>query len=418
MSIKVIISNGSYKFHLSVLASELAAREMLEIFITAGYPKKSLFKYLNKFSHKSFVARLIDRRENIPDSKIRSFLSTELFFKTGDIFFAKYSTLIQQLIHSLGFKFYQFLVLFEILKSNAEIYHYRNCYGGFSVKLAKYKGMISICDHSIAHPALISYFIKNKGAWPPIANDEQLTQSMSVLEKNMFSDLSNKDHIIVNSDFVKATLQRLGMHESKIHVVYLGVDDAFLSSVEEKDNSTITNTILYAGGWQKRKGVYDLLEAIDHSDFDCKLEIAGGADEELIADKKMKSFLASDKVEWHGIVPRKQLARLMSKHKIFIFPSYCEGSARVIFEAMAAGLFIITTKNSGSIVEDGIHGLIVEPGNPNSLKNAIKYAINNPDLVSRVGIKNSELIKQKYTQDKYCDNILNIYQSIRSLSKE
>ena len=46
----------------------------------------------------------------------------------------------------------------------------------------------------------------------------------------------------------------------------------------------------------------------------------------------------------------------MSRAEVFVFPSLAEGSARVVAMAMAAGCYVITTPNSGSVVRDGAMG--------------------------------------------------------------
>ena len=67
----------------------------------------------------------------------------------------------------------------------------------------------------------------------------------------------------------------------------------------------------------------------------------------------------------------------MSNSDIFLFPSLAEGSANVIFEAMASGCAIITTPNSGSIVKNNHNGFIINPGDAFQLKQKLNYLINN-----------------------------------------
>ena len=84
-------------------------------------------------------------------------------------------------------------------------------------------------------------------------------------------------------------------------------------------------------------------------------------------------MLNDKKVKYHGVLNKKSLAKLMHSNDIFILPTYAEGSARVIFEAMVAGCSIITTINSGSIVKHKKNGLIIDPGKPKQIANSIKY---------------------------------------------
>lgn len=415
----VTVSNGTYKFHLSILASELDSRGSLKRFITAGYPRPWLLAIAKRFGNHPRIARLIDRREKISDGLIFSIQGSEVIFKVGDLIFAKISPDCRFWFHRLAFRFYKLFAAINVLFNKPEIYHYRNCYGGASVKLAQRNGIVTICDHSIAHPALIDYLIENKGRWPAQEQLSKLIKKMGILERCMYEDLNNGDHIVVNSEFVRESLIRAGTEPERISVVYLGVDDAYLSALLPRQHQfDDAATVLYAGGWQRRKGVYDLMQAFSDAELCgiCKLEVVGGADAEVLADPEMKNFLESDFVKWHGILPRKDLATLMSKRRIFVFPSYCEGSARVVFEALAAGLFVITTPNAGSIVEHEVNGLLVEPGNVEAIKAAIKRAVESPDWVEEVGRRNSGLIVERYTQRHYADEMQKIYVKLLAAS--
>lgn len=342
--------------------------------------------------------------------KIFSINLSEIFFKAGDIL-SKKNKHIRERMYVLGYFLYEKKANKFIINSKADIYHYRNCYGGQTVINAQKRSIKTICDHSIAHPAAIEWMINNKGKIPPSEIISELKSSLVSHYKKMLLDLGNNDLIIVNSDFVKESLIHFGIDANRIYVVYLGVDDQFLIHLNNhiKRNLVLNNKILFAGGWQYRKGVLDLVEALSDAEFDWTLDIAGGSEYGLNNRPTVKAFIDSSNVNYLGILPREKLAELMCTHQIFVFPSYCEGSARVIFEAMAAGLYIITTKNSGSIVQNGINGEIIEPGNPTALKNAIQYALNNIEVVREIGLRNRKLILEKYTQKNYGDNILKVY---------
>ncbi len=64
-------------------------------------------------------------------------------------------------------------------------------------------------------------------------------------------------------------------------------------------------------------------------------------------------------VEFTGPIPRLEIIAQYAWADVFLLPSLCEGSATVIYEALAAGLPVITTPNSGSVVRDGIDGFVV-----------------------------------------------------------
>lgn len=412
---KVIISAGSYKFHLSPLAAEMAKNGRLAAFITAGWPKNWQKALAEFFPNSAGWLRFLDRHEPIPDILVLSIPAVEFILKIADIFIRKRSQRWQQRIQNIGFWLYITRATRQVNLIVPDIYHYRNCYGGNSVRRAQNLGSVSLCDHSIAHPLCLDWMEKNNGEWPNLNMFEDIRSKILPLYKRMEEDLHLANHIVVNSDFVKNTCVYAGLDSKKIHVAYLGVDDSFfhaLPSELKKSEEIPANSLLYAGGWQRRKGVQTLVEALNSMDRDWSLDIAGGVEPETAELPAMEKFFSNTNVNRYGTLPRDKLAALMKRHRIFIFPSYCEGSARVIFEAMAAGCFVITTPNSGSIVKDRVHGLLIKPGDSVALKEAIKEALSSPDWVGEVGLRNAKLIDIQYRQSDYGNRIVEIYEKI------
>jgi glycosyltransferase involved in cell wall biosynthesis len=99
----------------------------------------------------------------------------------------------------------------------------------------------------------------------------------------------------------------------------------------------------------------------------------------------------------------------MQSSHVFVFPSLSEGSARVVFEALACGCYVITTPNSGSIVEDRVHGAVIPPNDPHALIQAIQWAQKNLSKVLKIGDNNAKLINRNYSQRHYGQNLQKLY---------
>jgi glycosyltransferase involved in cell wall biosynthesis len=104
------------------------------------------------------------------------------------------------------------------------------------------------------------------------------------------------------------------------------------------------------------------------------------------------------------------MEKLASQYRdadIFFFPSYLEGSALVLIEAMSWGLPIVTTLESGSVIDDGAEGFVCNAGDIESLKNRLVQLSNDAQL--RYNMSNNALeSSSKYTIEKYRENLIRI----------
>ena len=162
---KVLVSNGSYRFHLAPLAVELSRMGILEELLVAGWPLGWQKALANSFSANAGVARFLDRAEDIDSKFIYSLPAVEAILKSGD-FCRKYSQKIQQSLHVVGYQEFASTASKRLKKLRPDIYHYRCAYGLQSVAVARGLGIPTLCDHSIAHPAHINFLVENQGVFP------------------------------------------------------------------------------------------------------------------------------------------------------------------------------------------------------------------------------------------------------------
>ena len=72
----------------------------------------------------------------------------------------------------------------------------------------------------------------------------------------------------------------------------------------------------------------------------------------------------------------------LSQGTIHVFPSQLEGSAKVTYEAAACGLPQVTTREAGDVVRDDVEGIIVRPGDVDSIAAAIVHLYRHPEMSS------------------------------------
>jgi len=411
----ILVSSGYKNIHINNQAYELQKTNKLFSIISGYIPKSKYLKILkiSIFSKLTKLQRIKERKNNIKDTNIINFILGEILFNIA---------LILRQKNLVTLSFFDKLTIFclniysnfakKIIKNHhkhIKFYHFRSGYGGNSVKYAKTKNIYTICDHTIAHPDVIKYMIKNKGKFP---------NKRIVYKKDWWQlvkdDLLIADCILVNSNFVKKTLVHMGI-KKKIDVIYTGASKFFETQYKFIKNINKKKIILYAGGITKRKGLNDLQKAFKKIDIDnFQFRIAGQISN--YSRKEFSYLLSKNNVKYLGNLNSAQLKNEYKKADIFLFPSLVEGSAKVIFEAMAAGCAIITTPNSGSIVKNKINGIIIQPGEPNEIIKSIKILINNESLLNKISKNNIKTISNYYRQSSYGVSLNKFYDKLNEQS--
>jgi glycosyltransferase involved in cell wall biosynthesis len=136
-----------------------------------------------------------------------------------------------------------------------------------------------------------------------------------------------------------------------------------------------------------------------------------GSFESGIAER-YHQLLSDPRVATHGILDRIALAEHMSRADVFVFPSLAEGSARVIPMAMSCGCFVITTPNSGSVVEHARHGFLIPPGDRDALRGAIAEAASDRDHLRTIGDENRRFVLQHLAPGRYGDDLDALYRQL------
>lgn len=403
----IVISAGTKNFHLLMTGEEVHARGCLNKLVCGPYPTRLVKGLRAPLSH---FRRMFNREVNVPTEKVAPIWASEVIQE-----FAFWLRRLRRnptrstAADRLTLRYYQTVAARVLRRSKIEkgVYHYRAGFGGASVGVAKRMGLVTLCDHSLADPRLLPSLVRG---------DEQVIcaefSELDTVSQEICADIEAADAILVNSDFVKETLITCGCNPEKVHVNYLGVDDAFVSLIPEARQSFSARgplTILFAGFFSYRKGADVLARALQRMKTDSwTLLIAGAVDPRLGVE--LGEFMNSDNVRVLGMVSRQRLAELMVDSDVFVLPSRAEGSARVIFEAMACGCPVITTRESGSIVVDGVHGRLVARDSSDELGCALEEVINDPSRFQAIGLANRRLVLSNYHQKAYGDRLIELYE--------
>ena len=410
---RVIISNGFKNFHMSSAAAEADRRGTLIALFSGLYPKRWIRSILrfSRLDRLTKAGKLIGRGVEVNERRVQMFFVAEFLNHVG-LLACRF-----RWTNDAGLK----LAVFSMKKfadsaakwlrrspSRFEIYHYRAGFGGPSLIAAQRRGAVLLCDHSIAHPLVLSSLVTEGGVLKEL-NDCVTIEPMWQL---VLRDIEQATHVVVNSDFVKRTFEYIDFPLEKVSVIYLGVDDTFFRSIPPRRAARSGEPLrfLFAGSFGDRKGANVLLEAISRLPAaGWALFLAGTIEKHL--ESAVRQAELRFPVQHLGNLTREQLAQEMSRADVFVFPSLAEGSARVVFEAMACGCYIITTPNAGSVVEDGVHGQIVPPGDANALARSMAAVIDDCS-VAVIGKSNAALVSENFRQHSYGEKVAALYKSL------
>ena len=182
-------------------------------------------------------------------------------------------------------------------------------------------------------------------------------------------------------------------------------------------NGTIR--LLYVSTVKKYKHQWNLIDAVGllrKEGISVELHLVGGGDSQALEimrdaihrNKSEKSFIF-----YHGSLPYEQTLEWYHKADIFVFPSTCETFGISLLEAMTAGLPIASSERGPmpEVLKDA--GLYFNPESVNSIKNCLRYMIENPDLMQSLGSKAKKYSKN-YSWEKCADEtfafLSNVYE--------
>jgi phosphatidyl-myo-inositol dimannoside synthase len=234
--------------------------------------------------------------------------------------------------------------------------------------------------------------------------------------------------IVANSQNTKRMLERSGVHSSRIHVVYPGVDaDRFAAptsaSVKEDFGWQDKCLVLTIGRLQRRKGHDFAIEAIARlrtSHPHVRYLIVGKGDEE----RRLRELIATHDIGEHvriiGEVSEAELPRYYASADIFLHPNRIdedgdvEGFGIVFLEAAAAGLPTIGGASGGvpEAVEQNVTGLLVSGRDVEEIATAIKRLVDSAELRVRLGTAGRARVRKAFTWEKAAADLAMVHLTV------
>lgn len=294
-------------------------------------------------------------------------------------------------------------------------------------------------------------FVFNRPLWishlsdglPEVSFGLSLHNEMFLPEKisdKQALDCINRVGVIntVSSFIADGVAARFPQAASKLNVIHSGVDVkkyAPVFSPEGIDNKKRLKellgiqdhkVILFVGRLSNKKGVDILIKAVQkvmETHKNVALAIVGSkwfgrneSDEYTVSLEKLAANLKGP-VVFTGFLPPVEIPPYYNIGDVFVCPSqWNEPLARVHYEAMAAGLPILTTNRGGNaeVIERGENGLVLDDidaerncGSPQYMADYIEFLLDNPSIALSIGQKGRKLAEEKYSWKRVSRDFLN-----------
>lgn len=246
------------------------------------------------------------------------------------------------------------------------------------LQAAKAQGLRTIMEQTIAPRFIEQQLMLEEqqvfSDWELPLLDDLFSRQYSKREQAewQFADL-----ILCGSEFVREGIAACGGPVDRCAVVPYGVDVRF--SPIERPSHEGPLRVLTVGAVGLRKGSPYVLEAAKQLKGTAEFRMAGSVQVLPKAESELREHL-----ELTGPIPRTEILAQYAWADVFLLPSLCEGSATVVYEALATGLPVICTPNTGSIVRDGVDGFIVPVRDAEAIVSRIDRLTNDAHLLAKM----------------------------------
>ena len=228
------------------------------------------------------------------------------------------------------------------------------------------------------------------------------------------SSVDDVDYIVTNSAFGTSTYVAEGFPADRIYEARYDVDtEKFAPDAgnASRDSGSKKFTVLFpASNTGVLKGLQYLLDAWKDLDVPNKELVVLGYRSfwPTEIEKKYAAQIQNDPtIVERGIV--RDPSGLIKNADAVVLPSFTEGFGKTIAEAMSCGVPVITTDRVTDLVRDGENGIIVPVGSSQSIKDALMYLYEHPDIRKKMGESGRQTMLSK---KPFGEELFETYQDI------
>ena len=233
---------------------------------------------------------------------------------------------------------------------------------------------------------------------PPMDSDH------AALEEKVRQVLDVADVVICPSSAVVEGLRAFPrFDERRARIVHYGPGAHFPTA-----NRPVEKRVLFVGAARLRKGIHYLARAaavLRQGGAGYDFRVAGTVTE------RVRKHPEAESLNFLGHLPGARVREELLLADVFVLPTLAEGSAVAVFEALAAGVPVITTRSAGSVVDDGVEGFIVPDRDSEALANAIVTIVENRSLRDKMA-RAARTRSAEYDEERWGGRLLAVLQAV------
>jgi glycosyltransferase involved in cell wall biosynthesis len=402
-ALSILVAILGARMHYAVPIALAQHGALAQLYTDVYFPRQSilgdLVSILARFGPAEF-RRATERFDGrLPGSKVRAFtglgLAYALCLRTGgarnqEVWYEHFGRMFAQRVARSDW--YGANAVYALNTASLEIY-----------QSAQRAGVTCILEQTIAPLVILGQLYREEAErWPNW--QEVVIGNRKLLMEREAQEWELADGIICGSQFVADGLTSCGVPRERCFIIPYTVDVERFSPGQKtygRHGDSRLN-VLYVGSVDLRKGIqylYESLRLLDSNRYVVK--VAGASSLRPEAMKQLSKYC-----EFLGLVPRSEVPALFRWADVFVLPTICEGSALVTYEALAAGVPVITTPNAGSVVRDGVDGFVVPIRAPGALAQRLEQLAIDPDLRLFMSREARRHAVEDLSWDAYADRLL------------
>src|SRR5215217_1300904 len=221
--------------------------------------------------------------------------------------------------------------------------------------------------------------------------------------------------VLVITPRLRRLLLSDGVDENRIHLIPPGVNSSLFEGPFEDPFAGIGRPrVLFVGRLAPQKGVHTLVAAAGLlEDPRVRVLLVGDGPERKALEREAERIGVGDRVCFLGFFAHERLPALLAHADVLVLPSVYEELGTVLLEAMWAGLPIVASRIGGipDVIEDGVNGLLVPPGEPEALASVIDRVLADRALAYRLR-EGAQKRGKDYDWEVLAGRVLQVYRGV------